>query len=767
MFRIYFARIILAIDNRFHFIDEKHVFKVRAVYENILANGFRKSRPKISQQIAKSGFETSNREYYALFLFWKGVLPSPRLENVPKKKLHGIPFLKRIGIKLFILTIKVLNRINGLKLEIEYQISIETISNDLNFLEDEVAFDENLKAVSETMMIVVPVFNAFDSVVACLKSVIETTRGLGVDILVINDASTDPRVDPYLHDLVLEGAIRLVKNDENLGFARTANVGLFERDDVGVLLLNSDTVVFDGWIDEFNRIANLDSSIGTITAMSNAATIYSLPFGAEFECEVDFARTIAGIISNQNLVDAIDIPTCHGFCVYISRGALSDCGGFDSDTFGFGYGEENDFSRRIVKKGYRNVLATRVLIYHEGSASFGLARKQQANSNMDKLLSRYPDFLQLVSKFVAEKQLERLRIALLIQLAKESKIRPTVYVTHNLGGGVMKSIEVEIAESGGFGFILIPNNDKTITLRIDINRNNYLIQIALEELFLEKLLELLNNPRLVIHHLLNMPGSIIREIEQSKIDFELRLHDYYYICPRFHLQGKDNNYCGLPEESECTNCLNGSGIDIVDWRVKNQAVLLSGATITAPTKSVVNLYNKIYPLMPIAIQKFEPKEIPLIPQISRNSFREKLIIGIVGDLSGHKGYELVEAILLNVNFKEIDIEFVVFGQRPTLMTTKSKRISFIGAYSSTNELYSNMEKNPIDLFLIPGRIPETYSYTATEIMGTGLPVAYFKIGALPERFADYKRSRALSLQLTIQEIITELLQLKKDEINEK
>jgi GT2 family glycosyltransferase len=50
-----------------------------------------------------------------------------------------------------------------------------------------------------------------------------------------------------------------------------------ERD---VVLLNSDTVVANDWLDRLLACADLESRIGTVTPFSNNATICSFP-GAE------------------------------------------------------------------------------------------------------------------------------------------------------------------------------------------------------------------------------------------------------------------------------------------------------------------------------------------------------------------------------------------------------------------------------------------------------------------------------------------------------
>ena len=67
---------------------------------------------------------------------------------------------------------------------------------------------------------------------------------------------------------------------------------------------------------------------------------------------------------------SIAIPTGVGFCMYIRRACLDEIGLFDAETFGRGYGEENDFCMRAAAAGWRNVLAGDVFVYHEGAVSF-------------------------------------------------------------------------------------------------------------------------------------------------------------------------------------------------------------------------------------------------------------------------------------------------------------------------------------------------------------------------------------------------------------
>ncbi|MGU7808089.1 glycosyltransferase family 2 protein, partial [Escherichia coli] len=66
----------------------------------------------------------------------------------------------------------------------------------------------------------------------------------------------------------------------------------------------------------------------------------------------------------------VEIPTGVGFCMYIRRDCLNQVGYFDEETFGRGYGEENDWCQRAAKAGWPNFHQLNVFVYHKGGVSF-------------------------------------------------------------------------------------------------------------------------------------------------------------------------------------------------------------------------------------------------------------------------------------------------------------------------------------------------------------------------------------------------------------
>ena len=206
----------------------------------------------------------------------------------------------------------------------------------------------------EVIEVIVPIYNANRAVAKCLTALFKT---LAPDqpATLIDDASSDPRIRPMLEKFAQRPATRLLLVDDNQGFVRTANQAMAATVH-DVVLLNSDTIVTEGWLERIHRCAESSPEIATITPFSNNAEICSFPQFCVANPVPEDPEFIARVISNTGQPGYPEIPTAVGFCMYIRRSVLDQLGDFDAETFGLGYGEENDFCMRVRAAGYRNVL---------------------------------------------------------------------------------------------------------------------------------------------------------------------------------------------------------------------------------------------------------------------------------------------------------------------------------------------------------------------------------------------------------------------------
>lgn len=106
-------------------------------------------------------------------------------------------------------------------------------------------------------------FNTFQLTCNCLTSVIEKTREVNYEIIVVDNASIE--CDPSrFKDLFPE--IHLIKSDVNLGFSKGNNLGIRHAKGDYILLLNSDTVLVNNAVKVACERIKSDSGIGVLTA---------------------------------------------------------------------------------------------------------------------------------------------------------------------------------------------------------------------------------------------------------------------------------------------------------------------------------------------------------------------------------------------------------------------------------------------------------------------------------------------------------------------
>jgi len=259
-------------------------------------------------------------------------------------------------------------------------------------------------------IVVVPVFNAHEALDVCLGSLLKTLPS-EASVLLADDASTDPRIPELLVQFRRRAKfeVRISTRLANLGFPANCNAAFLETGDSDVLLLNSDTVFTQGALEKIAQCAARDKKIATITPWSNNAEICSYPNFCEnnpLPDNIELMAEAAAMITSDELPE---LPTAMGFCMWIRRAALKQCGDFDAATFGRGYGEENDFCRRVAAMGWRNVMCVNAYVGHSGSASFAPIGIGPGGDNLQRLLVRWPDYHEQVARFILDDPLRALR----------------------------------------------------------------------------------------------------------------------------------------------------------------------------------------------------------------------------------------------------------------------------------------------------------------------------------------------------------------------
>jgi len=262
--------------------------------------------------------------------------------------------------------------------------------------------------------VIVPVFNAAEDLAACLEALFGTLES-GHPVHLVDDASTDARVAPVLDRWASRPGVAIHRQQDNAGFVRTVNRAM-ARSAHDVVLLNSDTIPTAPWLERIEACAASDPRIATATPFSNNAEICSLPEFCIANPPPPDPEFVARIIAGTGRPTYPDLPTAVGFCMFIRRACLEAIGDFDAETFGRGYGEENDFCRRAAAAGWRNVLCDDAYVVHLGGRSFAATGHRPGGENLRRLVERYPDYEERVADFIRRDPIASRREALVAAL---------------------------------------------------------------------------------------------------------------------------------------------------------------------------------------------------------------------------------------------------------------------------------------------------------------------------------------------------------------
>ncbi|NUB23204.1 glycosyltransferase, partial [Azospirillum formosense] len=486
--------------------------------------------------------------------------------------------------------------------------------------------------------VVVPVYRGREETLACLRSVFAAEDRTPREIIVIDDASPDADLVRDLAALAAEGRITLLRNARNLGFPATVNRGLALHPDRDAVLLNADTLVAGPWLERLRAAAWSAPDIGTVTPLSNDATILSYPSGTDRPPPPSLSETAAfdRLARAVNAGLRVDLPTAVGFCAYIRRDCLEETGPFEERLFGRGYGEENDFCLRARRLGWRHLGAADVFVAHVGGRSFGRQKAILAARNSRLLERLHPGYDALVQDFIAADPLMAARRRLdLARWAEESatgRAGAILLVTLAGRGGVARFIEerTETLRAEGWRVLrLVPeaarddddeedddNEDEEGVSRLTVpssslpppsipperrcrievvdrpDLRDLVFRTAAEFDELVEALRLGGTAAVEIHHLLDHDAAVLDLAGRLGVPYDLTVHDYGLICPRLNLVDKDGRYCGEPDLAGCERCTADPDdradpdLTVGALRRRTRALLPGARRVRAPTRDV-------------------------------------------------------------------------------------------------------------------------------------------------------------------------------------
>ncbi len=596
-------------------------------------------------------------------------------------------------------------------------------------------------------------YKGFEVTVSCIEHLANSrnTNQTAFEIVVIDDYSPDSYLSTWLDEQVVALDFQLLRNDTNLGFVRTVNRGMQLSSTHDIVLLNSDAMVAGDWLDRLQRCAYREANIGTVTPFSNNAEICSYPkFCVDNQLPEGMdVHALHAIFARANDDMHVDIPTGVGFCMYIRRELLDDIGLFDADTFGRGYGEENDFCMRALEKGWRNTLACDVFVAHVGAVSFdetSNSAKQRAQKLIDDL---HPTYHHLVHRFIQEDPVRDYRLRATIARLQQSDLPTILFLLHNRGGGTQKHVDEMASLLAGAANVLEirPLEGSRITMRWLSTTEDPVISIDVDKHYdtLVGILRAIAIERIHFHHTMGLPTRLWGLPRDLNVAFDFTVHDYYAICPQISLTKEDNRYCGERGVADCQGCLRKNpapgGVPIEVWRGNNELLLAQADRVIAPSLDVARRMARYLPSAKI-IHLPHPEQGPRAQSahggvgVRHTADVGALRVAVLGALGPIKGADLLERCAIDARKRNLPINFRLIGYAYRHLNTYPRsNLEVHGPYDD-KDLPELLRHYKIDLLWFPAQCPETYSYTLSTALKGGYPVLAPNLGAFPERLAE-------------------------------
>ena len=217
----------------------------------------------------------------------------------------------------------------------------------------------------------------------CLASIYGMDHAVAFEVIVVDNASSDDSVAMVRREFP---QVRVLCNSTNLGFAAGNNRGFALASGRHVLLLNSDTLVLPGALDESVKYLDAHPDVGVLGCrvefpdrsfqtscyrFSDPLVLFMvrlLPLGSVADERFNYGRYWA-----REFEEATDVDCVAGCFMVVRHEIIRSLGGLDEDFFM--YGEDEEWCARIKRGGWRVVYFPGATIIHIHRFSSRQARR--------------------------------------------------------------------------------------------------------------------------------------------------------------------------------------------------------------------------------------------------------------------------------------------------------------------------------------------------------------------------------------------------------
>ncbi len=240
-----------------------------------------------------------------------------------------------------------------------------------------------------TVSVIIPCFKGLTDVETCLRSLVRSLPSEpSFEVILVDDCPDEP----VIQAISASPGLTKIANPENLGFLLTSNRGAANARGRFLCFLNSDTIVQPGWLTALveaveaapkpaiagGMLLNRDGTIQD-AGWRILGSGWGLPIGRDADPD-------DGAYTYRRSVDCVT-----GACMLLPAALFRALDGLDP-FFAPAFYEEFDLDFRAMRKGGTVIYEPRSKVIHIGSASYGVARRDELSIiNHRKFIARFAD----------------------------------------------------------------------------------------------------------------------------------------------------------------------------------------------------------------------------------------------------------------------------------------------------------------------------------------------------------------------------------------
>ena len=530
-------------------------------------------------------------------------------------------------------------------------------------------------------------------------------------------------------------------------------------DRTGILFVKSGVIVPYAWDARLERIAGHNPKIGTVSPLCDSFPMFSL-LGEEGRAKVapndtQYVDSLTFSLSSRTY---IEVPCFFEDCFYISSVAL------ELATAKAGKKRPDDpklswmLARLLSAHGYLNVLGDCLYVYSSRQAEADRTKHLLAQNSVQSMIRAQP-FKRLGLK-VSEAFTGKITFGNLPGLDS----RPVqLHVQHSWGGGLERwvrdfcsadksRVNLVLKSTGRedvFGERLMLYSSMDDATPLQTWEFSFPIQsTAVSHLeyanAIDEIIRRYSVDAILISSLIGHSLDVLNTSKQTI----LICHDYYPYCPAIH----------ITFDSICTNCEFPRLEQCFKQNIHNRLIRNVGANEwDALREQYLSMILNGHLKLVIPSQSIQKNLVKLEPRYSNVEFVEiphgtspmqavesaglhqsggtRLRVLVLGGLAPHKGVNLLKEIAVELStFAELFL--VGCGEGGKFF--ENKKLGRIIYSYDLDELPQIIHDINPDIALLLSVVPETFSYTLSELTELRVPVVATRLGSFVERIEDGK-----------------------------